>query len=200
MRTTLRCAAAVCAGEAHVHFVCTALPVAPTPEISRVAALLVSMHPHSSDHTPSPSYPSPHANSGLVLTQSQHGMEMHASVLSQPAGWHSPRCARAQADKQCGVSMEKHLPPNQGNVTWEIEENVPGATYFVRAYGLCGQTICAFGNSTGFFQARAPGRLRGLPPVCSSAGVYWWVILKLGAIPRILLHMREWPLSTASSS
>jgi uncharacterized protein (DUF2235 family) len=59
--------------------------------------------------------------------------------------------------------MEKHLPPNQGNVTWQIDENVPEATYFVRAYGLCGQTICAFGNSTGFFQARAPGGCAACP-------------------------------------
>ncbi|KAK9825836.1 hypothetical protein WJX81_000981 [Elliptochloris bilobata] len=55
-------------------------------------------------------------------------------------------------DKQCQIVIANGLPPHQGNATWEIDENVPQATYFVRAYSLCGQTRCAFGNSTGFFQ------------------------------------------------
>lgn len=57
-----------------------------------------------------------------------------------------------QKDHQCGIVIAKGLPPHQGNATWEIDENVPQATYFVRAYSVCGSTVCAFGNSTGFFQ------------------------------------------------
>lgn len=67
-----------------------------------------------------------------------------------------PRVPRAQADHQCSVNIAKDLPPHQGNATWEIGENVPLATYFVRAYGMCGKTMCAYGNSTGFFQVRRP--------------------------------------------
>ena len=67
-------------------------------------------------------------------------------------------CASAQKDHQCGIVIAKGLPPHQGNATWEIDENVPQATYFVRAYSVCGSTVCAFGNSTGFFQVGAPPR------------------------------------------
>lgn len=66
-----------------------------------------------------------------------------------------------QKDKQCGVEItsgtSESLPPYEGNVTWHIGENVPQATYFVRAYSMCGETKCAFGNSTGYFQV-APAR------------------------------------------
>ncbi len=70
-------------------------------------------------------------------------------------------CVDAQKDKQCGVEIPSgtsaSLPPYEGNVTWHIGENVPQATYFVRAYSMCGETKCAFGNSTGYFQV-APAR------------------------------------------
>ena len=70
-------------------------------------------------------------------------------------------CVDVQKDKQCGVEItsgtSESLPPYEGNVTWHIGENVPQATYFVRAYAMCGETKCAFGNSTGYFQV-APAR------------------------------------------
>ena len=43
---------------------------------------------------------------------------------------------------------------------------MPQATYFVRAYSMCGANICAYGNSTGFFQVSS------VPPdfLCTDPG------------------------------
>ncbi len=68
-----------------------------------------------------------------------------------------------QKSKQCPFLIKKGLNPVKGNYTWKpINNTVPLATYYVRAYVVANNTAnpaspnpVAFGNSVGYFQVRA---------------------------------------------
>lgn len=63
--------------------------------------------------------------------------------------------------KTCPFVIASGLNPSSGNATWKIPQNVPIATYFVRAYVLAPNPAdssspnpVAFGNSVGYFQVQ----------------------------------------------
>lgn len=64
-----------------------------------------------------------------------------------------------QKSKTCPFVIANGLNPSSGNATWKIPQNVPIATYYVRAYVIQQNATdpatpfpVAYGNSMGFFQ------------------------------------------------
>ena len=72
-----------------------------------------------------------------------------------------------QKSKACPFQIATGLSPTSGNATWKIPQNVPIATYFVRALvyaknasDSANPNAVAIGDSKGFFEVNFGSALR----------------------------------------